>query len=82
MTNNQSDELLREVLGELGQLRQLLAERLPPPVKIGIAPAGPSGVRQAVVTGEGDQAAEAGKLIGPPPVTTKPPVKKAAQGRR
>ena len=73
MTNNQSDELLREVLDELGQLRQLLAERLPPPATIDITPGPSTGVGQAVVTGEG---------ATPPPVTTKPPVKKAAPGRR
>lgn len=71
MTNIESDELLRQVVGELGQLRKLLDERLPQPAKVDTTPVA-SGVRQAVVTGEDST---------PPPVTPSA-VRKTATKRR
>lgn len=53
MTNNESDELLRQVIDQLGEIRDVLAERLPKPVETKIEPPVTSGARQVVVTGEG-----------------------------
>lgn len=72
MTNIESDELLRQVINQLGEIRDVLAERLPKPVEIKVnPPAVSSGVKQVVVTGEA-----AGE--GSSPVTAKPAAKKAA----
>ena len=71
MTNLESDELLRQVIGQLGEIRDVLAERLPKPVEVKIEPSVTSGARQVVVTGEGSGE-------GPSPGTAKPPTKKSA----
>jgi hypothetical protein len=70
MGTYQNDELLQQIVDELGQLRKLLDERLPQPVQAEPPAVGP---RQVVVTGEGSGE-------GPSSVTSykTPPAKKAA----
>lgn len=70
MTNHQSDELLREVLDALGEIRGLLASRLPQPAKVEPTAPPTGGVVTRVVTGD------AGEGV---PV---PPVKKTTPKRR
>jgi len=61
VTNHESDELLRQVIDELGEIRDVLAERLPKPVETKIEPPFTSEPRQVVVTGEG--AGEGSSLV-------------------
>jgi hypothetical protein len=65
VTNHESDELLRQVIDELGEIRKVLGERLPQPVKPDLA----QGKAEVVVTGEGSL---------PSPVAAKTSAKKAA----
>ena len=74
MTNHESDELLRQVIDQLGEIRDVLAERLPKPVEVKMEPPLTSGARQIVVTGE----SELGEAQPSPVTAKKPPAKKAA----
>ena len=66
MATDKNDQLLERIIDELGEIRKVLGERLPQPVKFEVAPQSVDGGTRAVVTGEGS----------PPPPVAKPPVKK------